>query len=355
MKMKIKFNTENSAVTIMFLILLLYPLISSGYSVLNMANLLSMVFISLSVALIWGYAGIFSSGQSLLFGIGGYVYGIVYLNVGDPTFTPVAFVLGILVAGVVAWVLGYFIFYGGVNDMFVGLITLCVTLALETFMAQTAGPEWKIGKVLLGGYNGINGIPTISLGFGASIISLDGSKLYYFILLILIAIYVFLRLLVKSRWGYAFIAIRENRERSKMFGYNVPKIQTMVFALGGALASLSGILYACWGGYMTPSTMSLSAATLPVILVAAGGRKNLTASMIFTLIYLWFSQYLSANGNEYALIILGLVLLFVMLFLPEGVIVSLFKWIDALVFQKKKQSNKVIEVIKEGVHGKQFN
>jgi ABC-type branched-subunit amino acid transport system permease subunit len=350
--MRMKANTENVVAIVLFLGLIVYPLMSSDYSVLNLASFLVMVFISLSVSLIWGYTGIFSSGQSLFFGIGGYVYGILFLNVNEPSLTPIAFILGILAAGLIALILGYFIFYGGVNDMFVGLITLCVTLACETFLAQTAGPEWKIGKVPLGGYNGINSIPTISLGLGQSVITFDGNKLYYFILILLLAIYIFLRILLVSRWGYAFIAIRENRERSKMFGYNVPFIQTMVFALGGALASFSGILYACWGGYMTPSTMSLSAATLPVVLVAAGGRKNLTAAMIFTLIYLSFSQYLSANGNQYALVILGCVLLLVILFLPEGVIISIFKWTDALIFRKSIRISNDIDVIKEVLHEK---
>ncbi|MFC5652292.1 branched-chain amino acid ABC transporter permease [Paenibacillus solisilvae] len=346
--MKIKMNTENMIATLLFLFLIVYPLMTSAYKVLNLASFLSMVFISLSVALIWGYAGIFSSGQSLFFGIGGYFYGILMLNVTQPSFTLVAFILGVVVAGLVSWLLGYIIFYGGVNDMFVGLITLCVTLAIETFMAQTAGPEWKIGNVSLGGYNGINSIPTISIGS----FSLVGNNLYYFILILLLVVYISLRLLVVSRWGYALIAIRENRERSKMFGYNVPFIQTMVFALGGALASLSGILYACWGGYMTPSTMSLSAATLPVVLVAAGGRKNLTAGMIFTLIYLWFAQYLSANGNQYALVILGLLLLVVILLLPQGMLVALFNWLDSLKLRPKARASYEINPVKEVLHEK---
>lgn len=327
-----KVNSENIAAALLFVFLATYPLFASSYKVLNFANFLSTVLLSLSLTLIWGYTGIFSFGQALFFGIGGYVYGILALQVGDPAFTPIALVLGVFAGALVAGILGYFMFFGGVNDVFVGLITLCSTLVVETFLAQTAGSQWKIGKVLLGGFNGINGIPTISIGTS---LSLGDVRFYYFAVLIVSAVYILLRLLLISRWGYGLLAIRENRERTRLFGYNVPKIQTIVFALGGALASLAGILHATWGGYMTPSVMGLSAATLPVIFVAAGGRKNFTAGVLFTLIYSWTSQLLASQGSQYALVILGVALLLVVRIVPEGVFVGLFNLADRLLFNGK--------------------
>lgn len=330
--LKMKWNTENLVGIGMFLFLFFYPLFVTPYKVLNISYFLAMVFLTLSVSLIWGYSGIFSFGQALFFGAGGYFYAIFTMNSGVSTMTPVGLILGVLIGGIVAGLIGYMMFYGGINDVFVGLITLCLTVGFETFMAQTAGSQWKIGDVGLGGYNGINGIPTIS--FGTFV--LTGVNYYYFIVALLLVVYVGLRLFAKSKFGYTAIAIRENRDRTKLLGYNVPRFQTGIFAVGGALASLSGILYATWGGYMTPSVIGLSAATLPVVLAAAGGRKNLTASMIFTIFYYWFSQSLSASGNEYALIILGVVLILVILFVPEGIIVALFKFADNLLFNRKK-------------------
>lgn len=329
-----KWNTENVVGLGLFLFLFIYPLLVTPYQVLNISYFLSMVFLSLSLSLIWGYGGIFSFGQAAFFGVGGYCYALFTMNSEIAAMTPVGLIVGVLIGGLIAGIIGYFMFYGGINDVFVGLITLCLTVVLETFMAQTAGTQWKIGDVGLGGYNGINGIPAISLGS----FSLIGNHFYYFILILLLIVYVGLRMFVVSKHGYTIVAIRENRERTKLFGYNVPKIQTLVFALGGALASLSGILYATWGNYITPSVVGLTAATLPVVLVAAGGRKNLTASMIFTLVYYWFSQTLSASGSEYALIILGVALILVILFVPEGIVVALFNAIDRFFFHKRKGS-----------------
>ncbi|MFM9279318.1 ABC transporter permease subunit [Paenibacillus jiagnxiensis] len=350
--MKIRLNTENVSVTLLFAFLAFFPLFASAYKVVNLANFLVMVFLALSLALIWGKAGIFSFGQTIFFGVGGYTYAILFLNTNELSYTLIAMIVGVIAGGLIAWALGYFMFYGGVNDVFVGLITLCVTLMLETFMGQTAGSEWKIGSVPLGGYNGINGIPTLHLGFGDNLFAFTGKSFYYLVFGLLLVTYVLLRCLIVSKWGYALLAVRENRDRSQMFGYNVPKIQTAVFVLSGMIASLGGILYAAWGNYVTPSTMGLAAATLPVILVAAGGRKSLTAAMMFTLLYSWFSQYLSSSGNQYALIILGVCLLLVVRFMPEGIIITLFNGIDQLFTRKSKRIGELPELSKEGLHGK---
>jgi len=189
----------------------------------------------------------------------------------------------------------------------------------------------------LGGFNGINGIPTIHIG---SSFILQGTSLYYFVLLIIIGVFFGIKYLMISRYGYALIAIRENRDRTQLLGYNVPKYQLAVFAVGGAIAALGGILYAIWGSYLTPATLNLTAATLPIVLVAAAGRKNLSAGIIFTLIYYWGSQQLAASGNQYALIILGVILIIVMLFVPNGIIQTLFtlsdKWTRSLYLHLKK-------------------
>jgi hypothetical protein len=75
------------------------------------------------------------------------------------------------------------------------------------------------------------------------------------------------------------VAIRENPERAEMLGYDVRKYQLVAFVLGGALAGLSGALYTAWGQYITPSSMGLTAAAMPIVWVAVGGRKDLTATL----------------------------------------------------------------------------
>jgi len=108
----------------------------------------------------------------------------------------------------------------------------------------------------------------------------------------------------------------------------------MIFAASGAIAALAGILYTTWGGYIVPTAVGMIQATTPVVLVAAGGKKNATAVILFSLLYLNLSQNLAAAGTQYSLIILGVILLFVVLIVPKGIFHSLFEIIDEKVFKR---------------------
>ncbi|MFD1781576.1 urea ABC transporter permease [Fredinandcohnia salidurans] len=334
-------NSEKIIMLLMCAIFLAFPLIGSDYDILNMSYFISMAILSISLWLIWGLTGIFSFGQTALFGLGGYTYALISLNFDNPNLTFLALLLALIVTWAFSFLLGYFMFYGGVNDVFVGLITLCVTLVMATFLAQSAGSEWKIGDVLLGGDNGINNIPPLALSFGDFELLFTGNVLYYFIIISIITVYLILKKMQRTKLGYSFIAIRENRERSKLLGYNTALLQTFAFSLGGVLAAFSGVLYVTWGGYIAPSVMAISAASLPVVLVAAAGRRNLSGVIIFTILYYYLSQKLSVSGSEYALIILGFILITVILVVPQGIVVWLFNIIDRSLL--KKRGNKLSE------------
>jgi len=125
------------------------------------------------------------------------------------------------------------------------------------------------------------------------------------------------------------IAVREDPRRTEMLGYDIRKIQFGVFTLAGGLAALSGVLYASWNNIMTPTTVNATAATLPIIWVATAGRKSLLATIVTTFGLQWLTQYLALTGEQYALLVLGGLILGVVLFFPEGILqplVSLFRW-----------------------------
>ena len=97
--------------------------------------------------------------------IAGYTYGIIAGNLsGMPSGTLLGIMGGIVASAAVAAVFGYFVFYGQVSGWTIPLLLLVLSLILETFMAQTAGYQWRVGTVLLGGYNGMTGIPSIRIG-----------------------------------------------------------------------------------------------------------------------------------------------------------------------------------------------
>jgi len=312
------------------LALVAYPLVGNGES---FSLFLVLALLGLSLSLVWGYSGVLSFGQVVFFGVGGYTFGVVSINLPDPTGITAAALTGVVVGGITAALLGYFMFYGGVRDVYVTIITLVSTMVLQTFMAQTAGSEWTIGEAALGGFNGMPAIPLLELGitgvvsyqfvfntlelFVPGLGTVEVDPFYYLALAALVAAYLGLRVLVNSDFGRVMVAVREDQDRTQMFGYDVKRVKLLTFTVGGALAALSGVLYAARNVYIDPQVFALWFATLPVIWVSVGGRKSLLGAVIATIGIEYFR--LSVQG-EMALVVLGALLLVFILALPGGIV-----------------------------------
>src|SRR5215470_9752702 len=136
------------------LVLVLVPMMAPDYIVLQLTLYFSFAILALSLAFVWGYGGVFSFGQAAFFGLGGYTYAIVSINMGEST---LALAAAVVVPTAFALALGYFMFYDTVTTVYLAVITLVVTL-----IGHTAGSEYHIGTAMLGGYNGIPAIPPIN-------------------------------------------------------------------------------------------------------------------------------------------------------------------------------------------------
>ena len=321
-----------SLFAVVMMIALAYPLFSDGYTVGNTVYFFVWVFIALSLCLIWGYGGSLSFGQTAFFGIAGYGYGVLTLNFGSAYgFTLVALVAAVAIAALFAALLGYFMFFGRIAGVFLGIVTLAVTLMLERFMAQTAGPEWHIGSARLNGFNGMSAMPPLTIPWpGEPIVLFADVGLYYFVLGLLVFVYLALRILMNSSFGNVIVAIRENPERAEMLGYDVRKYQLITFVIGAVLAGISGVLYTAWGQYITPSSMGMTAAALPLIWVAVGGRSDLTSTVVGTLVVLAAFQALTIYGSQYALVFMGVLLVLTVLIAPNGLVLGTMNWLGRL-------------------------
>jgi len=304
-----------------------YPLTTNQYAVLTTTVLFVWVFLSLSLSVIWGYTGIFSFGQTAFFGIGGYTFGVIGINLLPITGgTNLALIAAIVLPAVLAALIGYFMFYGRVSGVYVAIITLATTLILELLFSRTAGQQYAIGQAQLGGYNGMTGIPTLVLGAGPLSMELDALGMYYFVLGLLVATYLALRYVLNSNYGYVMVATRESQDRTEMFGYDIRLVKLQVFTVAGGLAGLGGALYASTGNFISPPVMGLAFAALPVIWITVGGRTTIIGAIVGTLGLRYFGNQLAAAGSEYATIFLGIVLLVAVLLLPDGVVPTLERY-----------------------------
>jgi branched-chain amino acid transport system permease protein len=298
----------------------LVPVWMSEFGAYNIAYYLLNIPLALGLCLLWGYCGILSFGQVAYFGIAGYLYGIIAGNMVATSWGPLIGSIGGLVgAALVGLVFGYFVFFGRVQSWIIPILTLVFTLLLETFLGQTAGYQWRVGHVQLGGYNGMTGIPSFQIG---SFVFM-GYAFYYYALIVVLICYLGCRLLVNSHPGKVILAIREDSLRTELLGYDIRVHQLLIFILSTILAGVSGLLYVQWGNYITPSQVGLLQAALPVIWVAVGGRQSLLAVMVSTYLLNWLSYALSTTGNQYAPVIMGALLVAVMVFFPNGIVVTL--------------------------------
>jgi len=96
------------------------------------------------------------------------------------------------------------------------------------------------------------------------------------------------------------------------------------------------VMYTTWGQYLTPDAMGITAAVLPILWVAAGGRKDLTASVVATIVLVYLSQRLAIMGDQYALVVMGAILLIAVLFVPEGFVVAAVRFIGRLSRKKMR-------------------
>ncbi|HXF57702.1 MAG TPA: ATP-binding cassette domain-containing protein [Actinomycetota bacterium] len=310
------------------------PLAATGLALASLAFLVEDVWLvkfsswlifgtlALSLAFIWGRGGIFSFGQNAFFGIGAYLYGIAAINLVHSTGeTVTAFLIGGLGGALMALILGYFMFYGRLGDVYVAIITLAVTLVLFTVMAGTAGPQYRVGEARLGGYNGMTGIPPIVVGipFQGDGIRLTPQTMYLFVVVMAVTLFAAVSRLSQQPFGRVVIAVRENELRTELLGYDIRRYKLLAFTFGGAIAGLAGSAFAAWGLFVNPAVFGLRQAALVVIWLLVGGQASLIGPFLGAALVEWISSTLAGGvGGDETPIILGITLVLVVLLLPHG-------------------------------------
>ena len=307
-------------------VLFLTPRLFDLDVLLNITVYMIMAVLALSLALIWGFGGILCFGQSAFFGLGAYTYAIAMINIGEST---APLILAILIPAAFAALLGYFMFYGRISDVYLGVITLTVTLILFNSINSTAGPEFHIGSAKLGGFNGIPGIPSLNVPFFKDW-QIDLEGMFYLSTASLLLTYFGLRALLASRFGRTIVGIRENDRRAQLLGYDPRAYKLATFTIGAALAGYAGCLFANWGSFVSPTIFGLAQSAQIIIWVIVGGRGTLIGPILGCVGIQWLTAALGANAPSGAAgwqallgnvpLILGAILIAFVLLVPKGLV-----------------------------------
>ena len=165
----------------------------------------------------------------------------------------------------------------------------------------------------------------LNIPWGHGRLTFDGVALYLLLVVLLVVVYLGLRMLVNSRFGNVVVAIREDEQRAELLGYDVRKYRLATFCIGSALAGLSGALYTAWGQFITPSSIGLPFAAMPIVWVSFSGRQELTTTLVGTFAFLFAYQLLTIYSQQAALVLTGLLLLLTVMYVPDGLVMGLVK------------------------------
>ena len=296
------------------------PLVFADTHTLSLMAITALA--GLSLALMWGYAGILSFGHAAYFGLGAYTYAIAAVNFGEST---VPVLLSILVPALLAAVIGAMMFWGRIGDVYLGVITLVVSLILFKFMNATAGDAYKIGDARLGGFNGIPGFQVLNVP-GDPAAQIFGVPFYYVIASCLALCYLICRWILSTAFGRTLVGIRENELRVELLGYDVPAHKTAVFTIGAGMAGLSGAFFAMWAEIVTPGVFALGLSAEMIVWVIAGGLGTLIGPMMgaaaLTLLKLMLGQQTVIDNS----LVLGAIMVTVVLLIPKGIVPTVAGW-----------------------------
>jgi len=307
------------------------PAFAETYVIINATIFASFAILALSLALIWGYAGILSFGQAAFFGLGGYTYAVAAINFGDTTG---AAALAIALPALFAALLGYFMFWGRISDVYLGVITLTVSLILYRFVNQTAGEEWNIGEAPLGGFNGIPGTPILTWP-GRPGEQLAPENIFSLAVGLLILVYFGCKALLATRFGRIVVAIRENETRVALLGYDTRLYKLAIFVVGGALGGLSGLMFAN-SVFVSPTMFSLPVSGQIIIWVIIGGLGTLIGPVVGCILMQILTNWLGTLNQVPGFgwvdpnLVLGVILVVFVLVVPKGLtalVTDAWRWI----------------------------
>lgn len=281
-----------------------------------------------SLNLLTGYMGEFSLGHAGFMSIGAYASAIVTTLIQDQTDLPqvVLYLIAIIVGGLAAGLIGVLV---GIPALRLSGDYLCiVTVAVA-----------EIVRVVLSNF----GIPAITgkATFGKSFAGIAKVSDYHYVYITMVICIFVTYCYIRSRYGRALIAIREDRIAAAASGINVTKTKVLTFTISAFFAGVSGAIYAHYITTLVPTYFNFSKSSEFLAIVILGGSGSLTGSIVAAPILSALPQlisYVVPAFASYRMLIYAIILVVVMIFKPTGLFggreFSLPKLIDKITKKK---------------------
>ena len=296
-------RSRGIALVVALVAIAVLPNFLKSYGVYLMTLFCVYLMATFGLNLTVGYAGQMSLGHAAFFGIGAYVAAILF-----KLSWPLLIVLPI--AGVACFMLGLALGFPALRVQHHNLAF--ATLGFNVLVYLVMRNEEK----LTGGTFGISGVPRPSI-FGYS---LDGSlAFFYFTYASVIALALVLWWLLRSPWGRAFAALRDNPIRAESLGINITAYTLLAFAIGAACAGIGGVYFASLVQFVEPGPFHVSASLTMLLAVIVGGSGRFFGPVLGTVVVVLLPEWLRFMQNWY-LAVFGFAVVALMIWLPGGLL-----------------------------------
>ncbi|WP_063686336.1 branched-chain amino acid ABC transporter permease [Bradyrhizobium stylosanthis] len=292
--------------------LIVVPMNFNRYGLFILSQWAVMSIAAMGLNLTLGYAGQVSLAQGAFVGIGAYAAAIMTTH-GWPL--PAAILVAIVLSFAVGWVLGYPALR--VQHHYLAFVTLAFsTLAFLVFRNES----W-----LTGGIYGISNIPRPHI-FG--IATNKPLPFYYVCLGSLAIVSLAVWWLIRSPWGRAFMALRENPLRAQSLGIDTRRYTLMAFAIGSALGGVAGALYAPLTQYIDPVPFNLSLSLDLLMMVIVGGAGFYFGPFLGAMIAVLLPEWLRFTEGYY-LMLYAVAVMLLLIWSPTGILGILDRYMAA--------------------------
>jgi len=274
------FETDYGRLSMLIGLILLFavvPFISSAYLlyVINIIGIYAIAAIGLNLLI--GYTGQISLGHGAFFGVGAYSAAILATKAGFP------FLIAVPLAGVITAIVGMFF---GLPSARLKHLYLCIATLASQFILEYVFVQWE---GLTGGAAGIS-IPSGSL-FG---IDLGSDRNFYYVIFICFAVMTWMAVnLIRTRYGRAFIAIRDNDQAAEGMGIPIFQYKLLSFAISSFYAGFAGALFAYYMISIIPEPFNLWLSIEYIAMIIIGGLGSIPGSVFGTIFIITLNEILS--------------------------------------------------------------
>jgi branched-chain amino acid transport system permease protein len=220
---------------------------------------------------------------------------------------------GMVLAALVALIVGYFLIFGGVRGAYFTIVTLALTI-----IAQHIAVGWS---PVTGGDSGLIGVPPLGFTIGETVYDLANPRaLYFAVLALCAAILLVLWNACRGRYGRILAALQDNELRARTLGHHTSAHLLFVFVAAAVIAALAGGIYATATGFVAPHMIGLLHSTEVIMWVAVGGRGTLLGPFIGTFVVWKLQQEVSSIDTKLWPLSIGLFFIAMVFLFPDGVL-----------------------------------